>query len=105
MSTKEAIVWFEEGPQAWYEKIDRFFVNLGFKCCESDHSIYVLHVKGDTLIVVVYLDDLVLNGNKPNLIFILKRQLVDTFEMIDLGILHFFLDLQLLPLPNGILLS
>lgn len=48
------------------------FVNLGFKRCEFDHSIYGLHVKGGTLIIVFYVDDLVLTRNNPNLILGLK---------------------------------
>ena len=71
----------KQAPKDWYENIDWFFVNLGFKHCESDHSIYVLHVKVDTLIVVVYVDDLVLTDNNPTLIFRLKSWLADTFEM------------------------
>ena len=55
--------------------------------------IYVLHVDGNTLIFVFYVDDLILTGNNSDLIFRLKHQLADTFETIDLGILHFFLGL------------
>jgi hypothetical protein len=51
------------GPWAWYAKIDNFFINIGFKHCKSDHSLYVLHVNGDTLIVVVYVDDLVITDD------------------------------------------
>ena len=39
----------KRAPRAWYEKINNFFVNLGFKWCEYDHSIYVFHVEGNTL--------------------------------------------------------
>ena len=73
-----------------------------FKHCESDHIIYVLHFHDDTLLVSIYVYDLVITRNNPNLILGLKRKLVDSFEMIDLGILRFFLGLQVLPLPNGI---
>ena len=92
----------KQGPQAWYKKIDWFFVNLGFKHCEYDHRIYVLHPEGSTLIVVVYVDDLVLTGTNYNMIFRLKHQLANTFEMKGFGILHFFLGLQVLPLSNGV---
>lgn len=50
------------------------------------------------MIVVFYIDNLILTENKLDLIFILKRWLVDTFEMIDLG-------LQVLPLSYGIFIS
>ena len=71
----------KQEPCAWYEKIGCFFANISFKCCESDHNIYVLHAHGDTLIVALYVDDLVINGNNVDLILGLKKQLDDTFEM------------------------
>ena len=82
-----------------------FFFNLGFKLCEFDHRIYILHVQGDTLIVVVYVDDLVITSNNPNLILGLKGQLSNFFEMTNLGILHFFLGLQVFPLSDRLFIS
>lgn len=38
-------------------------------------------------------------------LFGLKRRLANTFEMKDLGILHFFLSLQVLPLLDGFFIS
>ena len=69
---KKSLNGFKQAPRAWYEKIDRFFVNLGFKSYKSDHSIYVLHVDGNTLVVVVYVDDFVLTDNIVDLLSILK---------------------------------
>ena len=102
---KKSLYGLKQAPRAWYEKIDQLFVSLGFKHCESNHSIYVFHVEGNTLIVVVYVDDLVLMRNKPNLIFRLKSWISNTSKMIDIGILHFFLGLQVLPLSNGLFIS
>ena len=95
----------KHAPHAWYENIDHFFVNLSFKRCEFDHNIYVLHVHGDTLIVALHVDDLVITGNNANLILGMKKQLVDTFEMTNLGLLHFFLHIQILQMDGGIFLS
>ena len=86
MFTQEDVVWL-----IWYEKIDWFVVNLGFKHCEYDHSTYVLHVHGDTLVIALYVNDLVITGYNVGLIFGLKKQLVDTFEMTSLYLLHLFL--------------
>ena len=90
---------------AWYEKIYCFFVNLSFKRGESDHNIYVLHVHGDTIIVALYVDDTVIIGNNVDLILGLKKQLVDTFEMSDLGLLHLFIGIQFLQMDDDIFLS
>lgn len=56
------------------------------------------------LIVDVYVDDLVLTQNK-DIIFRVKSQLADTFKMTNLGILHFFLGLQVLPFSDGLSIS
>ena len=48
---KKSLHGLKKPPCAWYGKIDCFFVNVGFKRCEPDHKICVLHVHGDTLIV------------------------------------------------------
>ena len=101
---KKSLYGLKHAPHAWYENIDCFFVNLSFKRCESDHNIYVLHVHGDTLIVALYVDDLVIIGNNVNLIFGLKKKLADTFEMTELGLLHFFLSIQFLQMDDGIFL-
>jgi hypothetical protein len=88
-----------------YAKIDNLFLNLGFKHYEFNHSIYVLHDNGDTLIVIIYLDDLVITGNNLDLTLKFKRCLVDTFDMTYLGLLHYFLGLQVLPLSDGLFFS
>jgi hypothetical protein len=102
---KKSLYGLKQAPRAWYAKIDSFFLRLGFKWCESDHNLYVLHTNGDTLIVVVYVDDLLITGNNNDLILRLKKQLVDSFDMTDLGTLHYFLGLQVLPLCDGFFIS
>ena len=92
-------------PHAWYEKIYYFFINYAFKCCESDHNIYVLHIHGNALIVSLYVDDLVIVGNNVDLILGLKRQLTDSFEMTDLRLLRFFMGIPILQRHDGIFLS
>ena len=70
---KKSLYGLKQDPPDWYAKIDSFFINLGFKHCESDHSLYVLHVHGDTLIVTIYGYDLVITTNNLYLTLGLKR--------------------------------
>ena len=98
----QEVIGLKQTPCDWYENIDRFFVNVGFKHCEFDHIIYVLHVHDDTLIVELYVDDLDITGNNANLILVLKKQLADPFEMNNLGLLHFFLGIQILLMNDGV---
>jgi hypothetical protein len=57
------------------------------------------------LIVVVYVDDIIITGNTNSLSFRLKKQCVDSFDMTDLGTLHYFLGLQVSPLCDGFFIS
>ena len=102
---KKSLYGLKEEPHAWYENIGHFFINIGFKYCEFDDNIYVLHAHGDTLIVELYVDDLVITRNNVNINMGLNKQLADTFEMTDLGILHLFLGLQILEMDDGIYVS
>lgn len=59
----------KKAPRAWYEKIDQFFLNLSFKHCQPNHVIYVMHVNGETLLVSLNVDYLVITRSNVNLIF------------------------------------
>ena len=60
---------------------------------------------GDTLIVSIYVDGLHLTRKNHDIILRLRTWLDGTFEMKELGILHFFLSLQILPLLDGLFIS
>jgi hypothetical protein len=53
------------------------------------------------MIFVVYINDLLTTGKNNAVIFRLNKQIVDSFDMTDLGTLHYFLGLQVLPLCDG----
>jgi hypothetical protein len=91
-----------QAPIDWYAKINNFFLHLNFKHCEYDHSLYVSHTHGNVFIIFVYVDDLVITGNNIGLNLRLKKQIDDSFDLTDLGILHYFFGLQLLPLYDGL---
>ena len=52
-----------------------------------------------------YVDDLFIIGNNVDLILGLKKQIADTFEMTNLGLLHLFLSIQVLQMDDGIFIS
>jgi len=95
VSTQEVTLWFEVG---WYAKTDSCFLLLCSKHCVFDHISYVLYTHGDTLIFVVYVENILITSNNNDLIHILKKQLTNSFDITDLGTLHYFLGLQVLPL-------
>ena len=91
---KKALYGLKHAPRAWYGRIDGFLVRLGFTKSDVDSNLYYKVVEGDTLILVLYVDDLFLIG-PDRLVTWCKKQLSLEFEMKDLGLMHFFLGLEI----------
>ena len=89
----KALYGLKQAPRAWYGRIDGFLMNLGFTKSKAESNIYY-KVWGDGLmILLLYVDDLFLIGeDKP--INECKKKLAAEFEMKDLGLMHYFLGLE-----------
>lgn len=66
---------------------------MGFTKSEADPNLYYIVVRGEPLILVLYVDDLILTGANK-LIQECKRDCVGEFEMKDVGLLQYFLGLE-----------
>jgi hypothetical protein len=91
---KRALYGLKQAPRAWYTQIDNYFTGLGFTKSEADANLYQIVVEGKILIIVLYVDDLILTGDEQ-LIHSCKEYLAKEFEMKDLGLLHYFLRLEI----------
>jgi hypothetical protein len=84
--------------------MDGFLMSLGFNKSVADPNLYY-HIVGDEcLILVLYVDDLFLTGSE-RLIVECKRALTSEFEMKDLGMMHYFLGLEVWQRTDEIFLS
>ncbi|XP_022031366.1 uncharacterized mitochondrial protein AtMg00810-like [Helianthus annuus] len=69
------------------------------------HSMFVLS-KGEVFIVLlVYIDDIILAGNNENKVNEVKNFLKTEFLIKDLGLLKFFLGIEVIKTDNGVCLS
>jgi hypothetical protein len=74
--------------------MDGFLMSLGFNNSVADPKLYY-HIVGDEcLILVLYVDDLFLTGSEI-IIVECKQALTYKFEMKDMGMIHYFLGLEL----------
>eukprot|EP00253_Pinus_taeda_P024716 PITA_24716 len=101
---KRALYGLKQAPHAWYTWIDNYFIGLGFSKSEVDPNLYQIVVEGKLLIIVLYVDDLILTGDKL-LILSCKEDLAREFEMKDLGLLHYFLGLEIWQRSDGLFVS
>jgi len=90
---KKALYGLKQAPRAWYTCIDSYLVKLGFTRSNVDPNLYFKVVQGMLLILVLYVDDLFLIGSEP-LMIECKMDLASKFEMKYLGLMHYFLGLE-----------
>ena len=76
-------------------------MNLGFTESKEYSNLY-FKVEGERpVMLLLYVDDLLLTG-KEELIKFATRRLVAEFEMKDLGMLHYFLGMEVWKSADGI---
>jgi hypothetical protein len=92
----ELSIRVSQAPWVWYEKLDGTLRKLGFHQSEHEHAIYCRRsMEGGRLIVGVYVDDLIITGTTPDEIVRFKEEMKLQFKMADLGLLTFYLGLEL----------
>jgi hypothetical protein len=77
---------------------------LGFNKSVVDPNLYYKTINGKSLILVLYVDDLFLTDTKT-IIVECKYALASKFEIKDLGMMHYFLGLEVWQRTDEIFLS
>ncbi|KAK4399642.1 Retrovirus-related Pol polyprotein from transposon RE2 [Sesamum angolense] len=99
---KKALYGLKQAPRAWYSRIDKYFMDRGFRRSLSESTLYIKSQGNDTLIISLYVDDLIYTGNNEKMIQDFKEDMMKTFEMSDLGLMHFFLGIEINQEKEGI---
>ncbi len=81
-----------------------FLKGLGFTCCVHDTSLFTRHSAHCTVILLVYVDDIIITGSTAALIHDVTRAMHTTFKMKDLGPLHYFLGMEVSRTGSGLFL-
>jgi hypothetical protein len=101
---KKALYGLKQAPGAWYSRIGSFLMSLGFTKSKENSNLYFKVVDGGLVILLLYVDDMFLTEDEK-LIIDSKRKLVAEFEMKDLGMMHYFLGLEVSQRPSEIFLN
>jgi hypothetical protein len=101
---KSHVCRLKQAPRAWYGHIDIFLTSLGFTKSKEDSNIYFKIMDNEPVILLLYVDDLFLT-REENLITECKKRLASEFEMKDLGLMHYFLGLEVWQSPERIFLN
>ena len=101
----KALYGLKQAPRVWNKKIDNFLVQQDFVKCMSEYGVYVKKViEGSKLLICLYVDDLIVIGSDVNEIEAFKSQMMNEFEMTDLGYLTYFLGMEFTEDKEGLVM-
>jgi len=103
--SRKSLYGLKQAPHASYNMIDAYLLDNGFEKCCGEPTLYIKESDGKILIVVLYVDDLTFIGTDNFLIVDFKKVMKNEFEMIDLGLLRYFLGIEVKQTENGIFIS
>ena len=74
---------------------------MGFSKSNVDPNLYFKVIENEHVILLLYVDNIFLTGNEKHIVEC-KKKLAEEFEMKDLGLMHYFLGLEVWQNSEGI---
>ncbi|GJU26470.1 putative ribonuclease H-like domain-containing protein [Tanacetum coccineum] len=102
---EKALYGLHQAPRAWYETLSTYLLDNRFQRGKIDKTLFIKRVKGDILLVQVYVDDIIFGSTKKSLCTEFEKLMHKKFQMSSMGELTFFLGLQVTQKDDGIFIS
>lgn len=83
-----------QAPRTWYARLNQCLLKLAFIKCPFEHVVYTKREGNESLIIGVYVDDLLVTGKNLSNIVKFKGEMSREFDMSDLGKLSYYLGLE-----------
>ena len=96
---KKDLYGLKQAPRPWYGRIDNIFTSLGFTKSKVNPNLYMKIMYDESVILLMYVDDLFFTRNGKH-ITESNKNLAKEFEMKDLGLMHYFLGLEVWQSPE-----
>nr|GEY31810.1 ribonuclease H-like domain, reverse transcriptase, RNA-dependent DNA polymerase [Tanacetum cinerariifolium] len=90
----KALYGLRQAPRAWNIKLDNTLKSLDFKKCALEQAIYTKRSKDSTQLIGIYVDDLIITSTPKKGIDKFKAQIEEKFKMSDLGLLAYYLGIE-----------
>jgi hypothetical protein len=90
---KKDLYGLKQAPRAWYARMDSYLTRLGFSKSHAYPNLYYKVMNNAPVILLLYVDDLFITGEE-SLIIKCKKDLASEFDMKYLGLMHYYLGLE-----------
>lgn len=101
---KHALYGLKQAPYAWFDRLSNFLLEIDFICSIADPSLFICHSSRGTILLLIYVDDMLLTENNTNFLGWFSDKLSSEFAIKDLGSIHYFLSIEALAQSSGLFL-
>jgi hypothetical protein len=91
---RKALYGMRQAPRAWNSKLDDTLKKMDFVQSEHEYTMYRHSHSNDILLVGVYVDDLVITRSSLAAVEEFKEEMKRAFLMSDIGLLSFYLRIE-----------
>ena len=94
---RKALYGLKQAPRAWHKTLNEKLLSMGYEVCKSDAGVYIKrHEDGELSYMLVYVDDLLIVAMGAEEIEWVKKELLASFKIHDLGEVKDFLGCQIM---------
>nr|GEW16286.1 hypothetical protein [Tanacetum cinerariifolium] len=86
----KALYGLHQAPKACYETLDNHLLENGFQRGKIDQTLFIKKQKGDSLLVHIYVDNIIFESINKDLCKAFEKLMKDKFQMSSMGELTFF---------------
>lgn len=101
----KALYGLKQAPRAWFDKLRETLLHWGFSHSKADPSLFYFVSSSKVILALIYVDDIIINANKQHFLIEFTQKLHHSFALKDLGLLHFFLGIQVTRTSCGFFLT
>jgi hypothetical protein len=102
---QKSLYGLKQASRQWYAKLTSLLVKEGYKQSNADHSLFTLSQQDEFTALLIYVDDIILSGTSLHEIDRIKAILDNNFKIKDLGVVKYFLGLEVAHSKAGISIS
>ncbi|CAL9018556.1 unnamed protein product [Prunus brigantina] len=101
----KSLYGLKQASRQWFSKFSGAIQKAGFHQSQADYSLFTKVHDNSFTAVLIYVDDILLTGNDPQEMQLLKAFLLKHFRIKDLGDLKYFLGIEVSRSQKGIFIS
>jgi hypothetical protein len=102
---RKTIYGLKQAPRSWYSTLQNALLQIRFHNSIADSSLFVYRHNYIICYVLVYVDNLIITGSDNQFVAHVVNTLGARFSLKDMGSLHYFLGVEVIPTTAGLFLS